>query len=347
MVKVNVRYVTKRTGPNGQVYHYWQRRGFPLTRLPDDPARRLFEAERLNAWADAQRNKTAALHEESVSNLIRRYEQSDDYQDLAASTRTYYDRHLRHICRVWGDLPISFITRKATVDFIESHATPGERHKAAAVLRNLFHLAVYRGWAPVNLATGLRLKTPARREAVWSDEACGRFLAQAGAMGWPSWKTETLALYFTMLRFTAQRPGDVAAMTWGQYRGGTIRLRQQKTGKLVDVPCHAALCGALDARERTTIHILAWPDGRPLPYNTLRNWESEVRAAAGLGELQLRDLRRTAMVQMAEAGAELHQIAAVSGHGIERTKQILETYLPRTVEMGKAAIARWESKKPG
>ena len=53
------------------------------------------------------------------------------------------------------------------------------------------------------------------------------------------------------------------------------------------------------------------------------------------------------MVRMGEAGAEIHQIAACSGHSIERTTQILETYLPRTLEMGKAAIAHWESKKRG
>lgn len=344
---MRVRYITKRTGPKGQVYWYWQRRGFPLTRLPDDPARRLYEAERLNAWADAQRNKSTSRAEDSVSNLVRRYEDSDRYNDLAPGTRVYYGRHLRAIVHLWGDLPIGLITRKAVVDFVETYATPGERHKAAAVLRNLFDLAVYRGWAPANLATNMRLKTPPRRDAVWSDEDCGRFAQQAGAMGWPGWKAERVRLYFCLLRYTAQRPGDVAGMSWGQYSGTTIRLRQQKTGKLLEVPCHAALRAVLDAQERSTIHIVALPDGRPVPYNTLRNWEAEVRAAAGLRKLQVRDLRRTAMVRMAEAGAELHQIAAVSGHSIERTKQILETYLPRTVEMGKAAIARWESKNPG
>ncbi len=52
------------------------------------------------------------------------------------------------------------------------------------------------------------------------------------------------------------------------------------------------------------------------------------------------------MVRMGEAGTEIHQIAAVSGHNtvsghsIETAKQILETYLPRTLEMGTAALAR-------
>ena len=134
-------------------------------------------------------------------------------------------------------------------------------------------------------------------------------------------------------------------MTWGQYKGGTIKLCQQKTKKLVEVPCHRDLRAVLDDQDRTTIHMLARIDGHPLPYHRLRDLEAEVRSEAGLRAFQMRDLRRTAMVRMAEAGAEIHQIAAVSGHSIETTKQILETYLPRTVEMGKAAIAKWESKK--
>ncbi|MCP4392938.1 MAG: hypothetical protein GY804_01515 [Alphaproteobacteria bacterium] len=52
------------------------------------------------------------------------------------------------------------------------------------------------------------------------------------------------------------------------------------------------------------------------------------------------DLRRTAVVRLAEAGATEAQIAAVTGHKIETTRQILETYLPRTSDMAEAAITK-------
>lgn len=345
MARVNVRYITKRSGRNGQTYWYWQRRGFPLTRLPDDPAKRLYEAERLNVWADAQRKGRPRQAEDSVARLVRLYEDSDRYQDLAPGTRTYYDRKLRDIVKVWGDLPTSYVTRKAVVDFVESYASPGERKKAAAVLYNLYDLAVYRGWAEANLARGLRLKSPPRRDEVWPEEACEAFLSQCSDMHWPTWKADAVALYFTLLRFTAQRPGDVAAMTRHQYDGDWIKLKQTKTGKLVDVPCHRELRAVLDGRRLATIHLLAYEDGRPIGYKALHAWEAEVRAAAGLSDLRMSDLRRTAMVRMGEAGAEIHQISAVSGHTIERTREILETYLPRTAAMGKAAVTLWESRE--
>ena len=42
------------------------------------------------------------------------YEDTDRYQDLAKGTRIYYDRKLRDIIRVWGDLPVSFLKRSST-----------------------------------------------------------------------------------------------------------------------------------------------------------------------------------------------------------------------------------------
>jgi integrase len=40
-------------------------------------------------------------------------------------------------------------------------------------------------------------------------------------------------------------------------------------------------------------------------------------------DAQARDLRRTAMVRMAEAGATVPQVASVSGHSIDATQRIL------------------------
>jgi hypothetical protein len=51
------------------------------------------------------------------------------------------------------------------------------------------------------------------------------------------------------------------------------------------------------------------------------------------------------MIRMAEAGATVPQIASVSGHAIDHTQRILETYLPRNAELAKAAIARWSEHK--
>ncbi len=43
------------------------------------------------------------------------------------------------------------------------------------------------------------------------------------------------------------------------------RSLPSSTGKLVEVPCHRDLRALLDDQDRATIHMLARPDGQPLP----------------------------------------------------------------------------------
>ncbi len=59
--------------------------------------------------------------------------------------------------------------------------------------------------------------------------------------------------------------------------------------------------------------------------------------------MQARDLRRAAVVNLARAGATVPEIAAVTGHSIDRTQAILEVYLPRDAHMARAAILRVEN----
>ena len=49
---------------------------------------------------------------------------------------------------------------------------------------------------------------------------------------------------------------------------------------------------------------------------------------------------------LAEAGATVPQIASVSGHSIEATQRILETYLPKNRALAQIAITRLAEYKP-
>ncbi len=119
-----------------------------------------------------------------------------------------------------------------------------------------------------------------------------------------------------------------------------IRLRQQKTEALLDVPVHPVLRNHLDAPQAVAVepdnHQLPRPPGAVFGFNDRFR---RIATAAGV-DAQARDLRRTAMLRMAEAGATVPQIASVSGHSIETTQRILETYLPRNFELAENAITR-------
>jgi len=106
------------------------------------------------------------------------------------------------------------------------------------------------------------------------------------------------------------------------------------------VPLHPALRAEIALRLHPKSELIApSPTGMVWDKNNFARRFRAVREAAGLPEgLQFRDLRRTAMVRFAEAGASLAQIAAVSGHSIEQTQKILERYIPRNRLMALAAM---------
>jgi hypothetical protein len=69
------------------------------------------------------------------------------------------------------------------------------------------------------------------------------------------------------------------------------------------------------------------------------NDNGHAELAAELEALQFRDFRRTAVVYLGELGIADHLIAAITGHTLDETKKILETYMPRTTGMAARAIA--------
>jgi integrase len=162
-------------------------------------------------------------------------------------------------------------------------------------------------------------------------------------------------------------------MTWQQYDGQQVTLRQSKTGVLIAVPVMADLKIILDealqkrrkqvAEElektaskdpsidrvdtriavKASAMLIAETTSKPYKVDHFRHEFRRIANAAGLKDLQFLDLRRSAVVRLAEAGCTVPQIAAITGHQLDRTLRILETYLPRNSEMARAAIHTLES----
>lgn len=151
-------------------------------------------------------------------------------------------------------------------------------------------------------------------------------------------------------------PGDV----WG------IRIRQGKTKRWIEVPVvgltRARIEHAIaDAKQRSLATLLfdqrggsSW--GAPNPASGQQRFQDrfagyrraaiEAAVEAGdtalaeeLGDVQFRDFRRTAVVYQGELGIADQLIAAITGHSLDDTKKILETYMPRTTGMAARAIA--------
>lgn len=281
----------------------------------------------------------------TLGQLIADYLRTNAYKSRMPGTQALYRKYLDQLRNRFGTLKVrSLDARWIEALKLDLEDTPSKANHTLAVLRIVLGLGVKLGYCEQNVALRSgRLEEKPRTE-IWTTEQINSFVETG---------RDSLKLAMMLLLYTAQRPSDVLAMTKGRIseRDGRlyIALRQQKTQELLDVPVHSALAPLLRARMADTsggLLLVASPRGLAWGRrNFNRTWDI-ARREANLPPLQRRDLRRTAVVLMAQAGLTTGQIASVTGHRIETTAAILNVYLPRRTEVALAGIEAWEKAGP-
>lgn len=360
---LDFRYLTLRQGKK-KTRRYWSRPGHKLVRLIDTPGWAA-QITNLNQLADA-RDKKGVVIDGTVKWAINKYRATERYKELSKSTSAIYNRWLGEIESTFGDLHCRDITRRVVGEWVDANDTSvSTKRHMAATMSNVMKQAIKANFIQSNPAEDLEIGAQAPRDSVWTADQRWTWL-RAARRHRHNW---TMRVYFHLLYFTAQRRIDALGMTWDQYSeelvtireelpDGTIATRQvveglieavtqEKTRKVVDIPVHKHMRWVLAAVRRR------WPEnefmvpgakGRPFYENTMTKMFSEVSSNAGLGDDDLlgRDLRRTAMVVLGRLGMPEAAIASLSGHSIEGTRRILETYMPRDTTMARNAIRHWE-----
>ena len=302
MVRVNVQGIKKiRRGK--RVYWYHRKTG---ERLPDDEAKRIARAVEINATMDGPRR---ASEPGSIDALVVMYQQAPEYRELAPGSRKLYRLHLDTIRGFWGPLPVAKIRRRNVLTLRDSRAhQPATANMLVKVLRVLLAFAVNREFRSDNPAKGVdALKTgPGHR--TWAQAHIDRFLALA---------PPDMVMALKLGVYTGQRLGDVLAMSWADYDGTAIRVVQAKTGARLWIPAARELRIALDGWPRQGLLILN------LKRPTFRDHWRKVILDAGLDGLTFHGLRYTAAAKLAEAGCDVQEIAAITGH---RSLAMLQKY---------------------
>jgi integrase len=162
-----------------------------------------------------------------------------------------------------------------------------------------------------------RVHKVAHEHEPWPPELIDRFLREAR----PSlrWAVK-LALY------TGQRRSDLVKMKWSDFDGDRIEVRQQKTGELLEIPCHKDLRAELESMPRTAETILVGERGAPLNGSSLSVMVRKTLREMGVDGYAIHGLRKNAAVALANAGCTPHEIAAITGH---RTLGMVAHYAKR------------------
>jgi site-specific recombinase XerD len=358
MGKFKVRYMVIKPQKGGHALYYWQparvlrQFGFNTRRLAERTNRledAIVEAERLNRELDRWREGLSepSIEPGSLPWLVRLYRNTELYTGLAEKTQRSYDQGIA-LLETWSkereNPPVTGLQTRHVRELLDTIDRPAMRHLAYRTLRLLLSFAVAEGHIERNPARGLRIRGLRAREIYWTTNQVEAFNKAAKAGGRAS-----LALAAHLAVNLGQREGDVLRLAWSQYEAGSFTLRQRKTGRSISIPATAelreVLAGAAMMRKSPTI-VIAETTGQPYKEDHFRHEFARIRALAGLPtQLRFMDLRRTAVVRLAEAGCSVPEIAAVTGHTIDRTARILEVYLPRTAPMARAAVARLDQAR--
>ncbi|KKK96636.1 hypothetical protein LCGC14_2660790, partial [marine sediment metagenome] len=302
MVQVNVQGIKKiRRGK--RVYWYHRKTG---ERLPDDEAGRVARAIEINATMDGPRRQAEAG---SVDALVEMYQRAPEYRELAPGSRELYRLHLDTIRGFWGALPVAKIRRRNVLTLRDSRAhQPATANMLIKVLRVLLAFAVNREMRPDNPAKGVGALKAGTGHLTWTQAEIDRFLALA---------PPDMVIALKLGLYTGQRLGDVLAMSWADYDGSAIRVVQSKTGERLWIPAAKELRRSLDAWPRQGLLIVN------LKRPAFRDRWRKVILAAELDGLTYHGLRYTAAAKLAEAGCDVQEIAAITGH---RSLAMLQKY---------------------
>ncbi len=350
MATIKIRYLTSRPGATGEPRWFWQPSGplqlagFVTRRLHGTWAEVMAQAQRLNAEVDAWRagaTGAAPTPAHTVQALVSLYLSTPSYTSLRQVTQEGYLKALRQLTDWCGDQLASSITRPHVRAWQRNMAdTPAKAALCIRVARLLFGLAVDEGWIHHNPFSKPRLTTLAPRGVQWSRDELEAILCAADRAGRPSLGTAVLMAFYL-----GQREGDILSLPWSSIINGRIRLRQSKTGAWVEIPLHPVLARRLENTPRTSpVMLVSESTGQPYGSDNFRHLFADLRDATfspaqrGGKKLLFMDLRRTATINLGEAGCTEAEVAAITGHSIEATRHILETYMPRTTAMAENAL---------
>ena len=313
-----LKYVTSGPDRHGKLRHRYRRNGISLY-LPGVPGSDEFNA----AYQEAVRRSQEALKapparhlsaEEvrcpkgSVAALIRDYKETTRYQRLAAPTVRQYEGAFAAFIEKFGTAAVRHIKTKHVLAMMDGlKATPGVANAYLRTLKMLLNYAVLRGDIAFNPAGNVR-QIKLGEWVAWSEDDVRRFEKR-----WPLGTIERRI--YNVALCTGQRAEDLRRMRVDDIDDGWIRVRQGKTGELVELPVQASLQRDLEAFPPKGEFLISRPDGKPYGPGSLSKLVKAALREAGIDEdRKLHGLRKATCRRLAEAGCSEREIMSVSGH---------------------------------
>lgn len=330
-------YIVRRKLASGKWKDYYRfRREGTDTALPGAPGDAEFHGKYADLMAREDRlaEEKAEAPRESFNWLLDQYLESMEFSLLADTTQTDYRRTVERLRGPLGTERFDIITRGSIKMVRDKYkAQPRTAHKIKQMVSRIYSWADEADLVDEGFNPAARLKKPKAKVTpitIWSDEEIALFRA----------KCEPFMLTVLLLAlYTGQRRQDLVRMTWKDFQGSIIRVRQNKTGEPLMIPCHKDLRAHLEGLNVRFGPIIRAADGKTLNANALSSaMNRAVAAIDNMPHRTLHGLRYASAGRMEEAGCSVVEITSIIGH---RTYQMALKYM-RQRKDAEAAIARLE-----
>ena len=288
----------------------------------------------------------------TVGQIVEFYLNSNHFANLKGNTQKQYEAHLNAVLatRVLGKRLEDYRARSLKAQ--HTNLAYQEWLKIGIRTANYRKAALSTAWKycmrldimendPVKL---IKTTSDQPRKVRWTREQVSTFLDTA----YSDFKWRSIGLIVHMAYECAQRVGDMRVLTWDKVDldAQRIDLTQSKRGADVHLPIPEALTAMLQQQKddfgfQTYVAPKTTPVAGayvPYPVDQIDDAINEVKDAAGLPKnITAMDLRRTAITEMVEGGADLAQIMQVSGH---RSPDSVKPYMVNTFSGAKTALAK-------
>lgn len=367
-MKTTIRYLEKRA--TGWVWNCRRAKKYgmqPFEVLGTDDAAAFARAAMLNNMLDELRKgETGAPQPGTVHWMIIQIEQDQTHKDRPEKTRKEVEAAFKVIQHSpMGKRMMRDVTGKqirAFYDKLAEAKTVDAAHRTCKWLRYLFSQALEAKHITMHPMDKMKLRRPAPRQVYWLEDEVAAAIAKAHETKRPS-----LALAIRLAFDLGQRAVDIRRMQCEQWDdtgmvistgsidgASEVVITQSKTGATVRIPALPELQDEITkakadfarrGREWAGHMVRTEIDGVAYTEVYLSHEATEVIRAAGLTGKQFKDLRRSSVVRLAQAGCTIPEIAAITGHSYQQCEKILQTYLPRTTPLARAAIQRVLAKR--
>lgn len=277
----------------------------------------------------AGRTKRAAT-QYTVANLVNDYLTSAEFKKKARASQEAYGYSAAKVERTLGEFPVNELEHSDIQLVIDGEGWGwATRNAFVGFIGTIYKWGRLNGKARIKPAEDFE-REKGGEHAPWPENVLEAALRADDAL---------VRLSTHLLYFTGQRIGDVLRMTWNDIRAGSVSVRQQKTGKTVDVPLMPELAAELDRTPRTGVTIMGLPATKAGSDRVRLALQAFAAGQGETGKIVTHGLRKNAVNALLEAGCTIAETAAITGQSFAMVEKYARKVDQR--KLGQAAILKF------